>query len=107
MKVRLILFFVLWSPTTSWADGMRCGQRLISEGDTKYKLESLCGQPVAREIFEDVRRFRWKGRHGQIFWSEYPVMVQQWTYDLGKTRFLRIVTLEKGIITRIETADRP
>lgn len=108
MKKRILWFTVcLLLPGILQAEGMRCGQRLVLVGDTKYKLEALCGKPVAQEQFEIVRHHRSRNLHGRFIVSTYPVTVEQYTYDLGPTRFLRIITLEQGVITRIETGERP
>ena len=107
MKIWFFMLATLLISLPLWAEGMRCGRQLVSEGDSKYKLESICGEPVARESYEDIRHVKVRGLHGHSHWSAYPVVVEKWTFDLGSTRFTRIVTLEKGVITRIETGDRP
>jgi len=74
------------------ADSMRCGTRLVSEGDGKDKVRTLCGEPTSVSFAGYVggpgyytgpyeNTYLWPG------WTTVPVEI--WTYNLGPSKLLR------------------
>ncbi len=108
-KRRLVPLLLLLGMATPWpAQAMRCGTHLINPGDSAYRLQRLCGAPVDRVQYETLE-YRWVRDtvHGGRALVPVTVTRERLTYDLGPTRFLRIVTLQAGVIIRIETGARP
>jgi hypothetical protein len=76
-------------------DSMRCGSRLVSRGDAKDKVRTLCGEPTDVAFRGHVRRspsYEYGyGIYGYEFygpgWLDMPVEV--WTYNLGPHKLLR------------------
>lgn len=76
-------------------DSMRCGSRLVSQGDGKDKVRTLCGEPSAVSVAGVVRRApRYEYGYGYnryeyygAGWVEMPVEV--WTYNFGSHKLLR------------------
>ena len=77
-------------------DNMRCGTRLVSVGDAKDKVRTLCGEPTDIAFVGVIGRrsyptspgtgpydYSWIGPA----WIERPVEV--WTYNLGPSKLLR------------------
>jgi len=77
-------------------DTMRCGTRLVSEGDGKDKVRTLCGEPTSISQAGYVGgpgylpnyyngpfdyAYAWSG------WTALPVEI--WTYNLGPSKLLR------------------
>lgn len=87
------------------ADALRCGSKLVAEGDTRTAVEAKCGPP------EDVsRRTRlaplvvWRhGRPYRLGDGPIEVVIEEWTYNFGPHRFMRRVRFEDGIVVRIDT----
>jgi hypothetical protein len=87
------------------ADALRCGSKLIAEGDARAAVAARCGPP------EDVsRRTRlapaviW--RHGHPYHvgaGPVEVVIEEWTYNFGPHRLMRRVRFEDGIVVRIDT----
>lgn len=48
-RIPLLVAATLLSTAAYSSDSMRCGQRLISDGDPKAKVADLCGQPTHTE----------------------------------------------------------
>jgi hypothetical protein len=73
-------------------DSLRCGSRLVSEGDPKIKVLSICGEPTSVSL-ESVISGPAFVRYGYDFsfigpaWREVPVEI--WTYNFGSSRLLR------------------
>lgn len=96
-------------------DGMRCGQRLVSTGDTLYAVRQVCGEPAAtdRRIVTRTSKRRvsgpcFKDRDGQVRCDRVEevtveVVVDEWTYDFGPRRFVHYVTFEDGKLVKITT----
>ena len=108
----LALFFCMES-----ALALRCGTRLVSEGDHQLKIEKYCGQPTAvnvRTIYRSgipASRFRHsRQRVRQATSSEEllihtrsveEVQVEEWTYNFGPRRLMRVIRFENGLVTSV------
>ncbi len=98
------------------ADTLRCGSRLVSRGDSLYRVRSVCGEPD-----DAVRRFEvWtSGRAATARdcgdsvdgpcsgFEELSTRIQfdEWIYDFGRNRLLHRLTFEQGSLTRVESID--
>jgi len=87
------------------ADSFRCGNKLVTDGDTADKLQSLCGPPTDITRSEVWRRpVIWRfGRPYYASQDPVPVAVEYWTYNLGPNKLMRRLRLEDGLVTEIET----
>jgi hypothetical protein len=82
------------------ADGLRCGNKLISKGDPAVELLHYCGKPdsvSSRIVQRGVFRF---GRFLPGFVEE--VTVEDWTYNFGPSRLMRKVRVIDGIVDDVE-----
>lgn len=100
-----VLVAAMLHPAAAAADSLRCGTRLITDGDTAAKVEALCGPPDGVTRSEVLRRpVLW--RYGRPYYlSDQPVAVaiEFWTYNLGAHKLMRRLRIEDGIVTDIET----
>lgn len=96
-----------------FGSALRCGVRLITEGDTKSRVLAECGEPEYVEVWEEERIFRYNP------WSAYDyylndddayrkpryareyVQVEEWTYNHGPHRFMDHVRFENGRVKEI------
>lgn len=103
--VAAVLAAAILFPAGAAASSLRCGTRLITDGDTAGKVEALCGPPAGVTRTEVFRRpVLW--RYGRPYYlSTYPVSVavELWTYNLGSHKLMRRVRIEDGLVTDIET----
>jgi Protein of unknown function (DUF2845) len=88
----LAVFSLLACGSVTADDTMRCGSRLVSEGDGKDKVMALCGEPT-RVSFEGVIG-GWRYTDGPYDYSYIgpgytEVPVELWTYNLGRNKLLR------------------
>jgi hypothetical protein len=76
-------------------DARRCGSRLVSQGDGKDKVRTLCGEPTAVSMEGVVRRApRYEYGYGYNRYEYYgpgwvDMTVEVWTYNLGSHKLLR------------------
>jgi len=77
-------------------DTLRCGSRIVSTGDGKDKVRSLCGEPTDVAFVGVIGRRAIPGYpNGSSYdqwyygpaWVEMPVEI--WTYNFGPNKLLR------------------
>ena len=104
----------LFHPTLAAADGMRCGTKLVSDGDSTYEVQSRCGEPQGKTKRIELRTVRvWVGapcvtadaRCGRAIERTVEVQIEEWTYDFGPTKFIHYATFEDGRLLRVVTGD--
>ncbi len=105
------------------ATSLRCGTRLITEGDLKSRVLAECGEPDNVEVWEEERVYGFSRNPGYdgIF-EDYErrdpnygygapyrikklVVVEEWTYNHGPGRFMDHVRLENGIVRDITSGE--
>jgi hypothetical protein len=77
----------------------RCPNGLINEGITKYEVLMKCGEPT----FTDERTEERVTKTGEGSHTRYTVEIEEWTYNFGSRKFLRILTFHSGKLIRIAT----
>ena len=100
-----LLLVAVTAAAPAAADSLRCGTRLVSEGDTRLEVEARCGPPA-----DIIRRTRlaapiiWRhGRPYRVGSGEIEIVVEEWTYNLGPHRFMRRVRFEDGVVVAVDT----
>jgi hypothetical protein len=94
------------------AQAMRCGSRLISEGDHREKLLNECGPPADVETWEEERYYNYDApppsyqyrefeRYGSAYRVKVIIRVELWTYNYGPSRFMDFVRIENGRVRQI------
>ena len=99
----IVVLLALSSP--SLADGLRCGSKLVTDGDTIDQVRALCGAPVnieRRDILQQPSIVR-DGR--VIFLGDEAVLVpvELWTYNFGPNKLMRRLRFVDGRLEQIET----
>ena len=114
-KTLVILLIVIF-PTS--ADSMRCGNKLIVSGDTKAEVLIRCGEPMLKEVLRsestgrqfrsgsDIQTGQSTDRSEFRRYTETTEMVEQWTYNQGWGKFLRLVIFRGGRVDTIEDGPR-
>lgn len=98
------------------ASAFRCGSKLVREGDPQARVRSVCGDPVATTrsvIYRSgipVARDAIAVSDGETRMaitrdelllhqrSLVEVQVEEWTYNFGPHRLLRVVRFEDGVV---------
>jgi hypothetical protein len=76
-----------------------CGDRIISTGETKGEVLAKCGEPFYRTSYDEELREQFDEIHSR----RVVVTVEEWTYNFGPQRFLRIITFRNGKVVDIRT----
>jgi hypothetical protein len=79
-------------PVVQAGDTMRCGSRIVSNGDGKDKVRALCGEPTSISVVGVQRAPRYY--YGPYDYSYFgpgliEVPVELWTYNFGSSKLLR------------------
>lgn len=94
----LALATLVFSATASADSTLRCGNSLLSVGDTKFELVMKCGEPLSSSSKEIIVSNEYGYR--------VAVIKETLTIDMGKDRFIGLVTVVDGLITSIEDGPR-
>jgi hypothetical protein len=104
----------------AFGSALRCGARLITEGDTKSKVLAVCGEPQYIDFWEEERIYRyypWAKYNFNQYNQHYDdkflkphfikelILVEEWTYNHGPHRFMDHVRLEKGRVKKIVSGE--
>ena len=77
-----------------------CSEQLVSVGDSKTDVLAKCGEPSLKDSHVEEFREKLDGTERNVF-----VTVEEWTYNLGPTRFVRILTFRNSRLTDIKTGN--
>ena len=84
-------------PSIANADSMRCGSKLVSDGDTQDEVLQYCGEPAEQKRTWIVRQPRFEvGGQEYSFKGQEDVPVDLWTYDFGPNKLMRRVRMVAG-----------
>jgi hypothetical protein len=85
------------------AHAFRCGTRVITRGDHASKLLEFCGEPDAVQTRLAQRPFVSRDVRGHVYLPGFAedVWVEEWTYNLGPNKLMRLVRMENGFVAEI------
>jgi hypothetical protein len=101
LSVIMSLFMPLAYPASLSA--FRCGDGLVSIGDSKGRVLIECGKPTLKEKVGD-KETRKKGTGTKTKSTKSSKTLEEWTYNCGKDDFIYILTFEGGKLVK-ETTD--
>jgi hypothetical protein len=79
--------------------GPACGDHVISVGDTRPDILNKCGEP----FYKTSRQEEQKERFEDAVSRTVVVTVEEWTYNFGPQRFMRVITFRNGTVVDIRT----
>jgi hypothetical protein len=84
------------------AQALRCGMKVIDEGDHSTRLLRYCGEPVTVQTRLAQRSV--VGNVGGLLFPGFveDVVIEEWTYNFGPHKLMRVVRVENGIVTDIK-----
>ena len=87
------------------ADGMRCGGRLIRDGDPRAQVRSFCGEPADVQTRTILRRPQYDYRGRLLYYGDglTEIPVETWTYNFGPNKLMRRVRFVDGVVDEVET----
>jgi hypothetical protein len=92
------------------AESFRCGNKLVSTGDRTMDVIATCGPPDWKDehferrlerIYNDP--YRKDPDYREPIAAVVEVRVEEWFYNSGPHRFIRILRFENSVLVNIET----
>jgi hypothetical protein len=94
------------------ADSLGCHGNIVSTGDSRYEVRSVCGEPddaVQRVEYRTLRgrvagpctREGGRIRCSQTREEVVEVTIDEWIYDFGKNQFIEYLTFEQGRLVSV------
>ena len=77
---------------------LRCGSKLVNDGDHMSKILKYCGEPTSVQVRTVVRGYGY--RHSYPYSAE--IIVEEWTYNFGPRRFMQTITFENGLVVSVK-----
>lgn len=101
----VVLVIALLAASPSFA-AMRCGTKLVSEGDTRSEVAHKCGEPT--DVVAQKSVFRrpviWSYGRPHFIGEDYiEIEVENWIYNLGPNKLMRRLRFEGGVLADIQT----
>jgi hypothetical protein len=87
------------------ADAMRCGNKLVRDGDTQTQVRELCGEPSDVQVRTILRRPYYDRFGRRMYFGDtlVEVPVEVWTYNFGPFKLQRRVRFIDGLVDDIDT----
>jgi hypothetical protein len=112
--VALFLVVGMTATRSARADSLGCRGRIVSSGDSRYEVKAVCGDPddATQRVEYRTVRGRVAGpctRSGdKIVCSQtkeqvVEVVIDEWTYDFGRNRFIEYLTFEQGRLVSVRS----
>ena len=118
----VVLFFLLGIAGGASGDAFWCDIKVILDGATTYEVRSKWEEPDYREVRTErrIKRDFYRDLFSQRFHDQYrqerdfyrdplftveEVVIEEWTYNFGPTKFIRYLQFEDGRLVNITTGD--
>jgi hypothetical protein len=116
MRLSAVLLVLLLSLAAQPAMAMRCQGKLVKDGDHKGRVLKYCGEPTStqtRTVYRTgipfARRQAVIDDDSNLYGQELlihdrsyeEVIIEEWTYNLGPNRMMRVVRFENGIVVDV------
>lgn len=87
------------------ADSMRCGNRLVRDGDPTSSVIAFCGEPSDVQRRTLLRRPYYDVRGRLVYFGDglEEILVETWTYNFGPHKLMRRIRFVDGVVDEVET----
>ena len=104
-RAALALGLCLLAASPSFA-AIRCGTKLVTEGDTRSEVAAKCGEPTEVVTQKSVLRrpVIWTNGRPYFIGEDFiEIPVEAWIYNLGPNKLMRRLRFEGGVLAQIES----
>ena len=101
----LVFFTCACLPALALGQSLRCSDKIISEGASRYEVASLCGNPqdVQHQSRYNNVSAAVPGQPNVATGSSVEIQVELWTYNFGPNKLMQRIRFEDGIVVHIES----
>ena len=118
LNIRILIFLLIsicWTQFT-YANSLRCSNKLVLVGDSMYEVKTKCGDPDYAIHRTEIRTVTHEGsepcespqqhvRCSKSVETSIEVIIDEWTYDFGANRFIEKLRFENGNLAGIADGD--
>lgn len=83
----------------AYASGLRCGTRLVSDGNHPSEVLLKCGEPLDKQARTELVKVRLSDTEERV----YVKTIEEWTYNFGPHRLLQTVVFEDGRVVDVRS----
>ena len=113
--ITTFLVGLLVTPSCVFA-ALRCGSRLVAEGDRKIEVFQKCGEPTLIEKWK-IENTKLNAKRNKKYLKDIITdleehqeikteIIEEWTYNFGANRLIYFLTFTNGELSQIETGSR-
>lgn len=86
---------------------LRCGDSLISLGDSMAQVLEQCGEPAGRGTWRDPveQGVPYQLADGEVVQQNLTVPVEFWTYNFGEQSLTYTLLFKNGALAEVKTGD--
>ena len=107
MRANLLWLILVLLLVSGPAHALRCGTRLVSEGEIRLEVRHKCGEPAQINRWDEERTLSIRSDdHGVIRKRTVIIQVEEWIYNFGPNRFMQRLLFEEGKLVDIESLGR-
>jgi len=108
ISIGILFFLIVAGPfSATGGSGFRCGGRIIDVGNMRDYVLHQCGQPSNIEERTERLATNFKARYPEdqegYNYTINENRIEIWTYNLGRTQFIRYLTFRNGKLIDIKT----
>jgi hypothetical protein len=103
--IGITLLLLLMASSASASDGMRCGSKVITDGESRERVLALCGEPAGVTQSYIMRQPSFSRNNRVVYYGSQlaEVLVETWTYNFGPNKLMRRLRFVDGILEDIVT----
>lgn len=94
VKISAIIVLCIICSSHLQAETLRCGNKIVIEGDSTIEVKLICGQPFDAEFI------------GLVNVNNAYVNVDRYTYVFRKGKLVKILEFHNGVLVKISTGPR-
>jgi Protein of unknown function (DUF2845) len=105
VRVAVVVLTAMMGGVLAHAWALDCEGRLVSEGQTPWEVQAICGEPTQVHDTVDIILQPAYDLSGRVV-DHFPVAVPKsvWTYNFGPSRLVYVLTFREGKLAHIETS---
>jgi hypothetical protein len=103
--MKILFLFIPLMLVSVQCHALRCGNKIVNSGDSKYKILARCGEP---DFVETREKFHPPGCNGYGA-TGFPIchveFIEVWTYNFGPHKFIKELVFRDGVLKDINNLE--
>ncbi len=110
--MKILFLFIALMLISVQSHALRCGNKIINIGDSKYKILARCGEP---DFVETREKYYPSGCNQYDYYNDrygatrFPTChveyIEVWTYNFGPHKFVKELIFRDGVLKEINNLE--